>query len=319
MLDLNCIIIYNSMYKKGEMYMATSKNENDIKQAKIKELEYENTIKELNKTIDTYKKKISELENKIMKLSKKKVERNDPIKKSNLKKPLNDYTSSFNRNLNDYVTGVYLKEITEKEKKKKYNDIYNDTGIPKSSFTNYTTDRLPRYTETLIMIKDYFDVPFSYLFGETPTTSINEININVGMAYGLNDRSIYKLRKLKKESETDSLENNYEATIKLFLINSIINSSDFLYSFARLVPTLIGRKQLDEKFKGQKNYVPFAVNKDYIDYLKYSAYEQYIDYLNKLIERQQVPESIVKNSIEIAKKYAGKRQEQIRFEEEKKK
>lgn len=297
--------------------MTPTKNNNSIKEKTTKELNYENIIKDLNKTIADYKIKILELEKEIKKNSKKRVERNDPIKKRNLKKSLDYYTDCFVSNLNDYITSVYLKDETDERKKKKYTDIYNDTGIPKTSFTNYTTGRLPRYTETLIMIKDYFDVPFSYLFRETPTTNINKINIDVGMAYGLNDMSINKLKQLKKESDNDSLENNYDATIKLFLINSIINDNDFLCSFAYLVPTLIGRKQLDDKFKEKKGYVPFAVDKHYINYLKYSAYEQYINYLNKLIEQRAVPESIVKKSIEIAKKYAGSRQNQIELKEEK--
>lgn len=248
----------------------------------------------------------------------KKIERKEHIKKANLKKPLSYYTNCFTHNLNDYVTGVYIKEQTEKEKKKKYKDIYNDTGISKSTFTNYITDRLPKYTDTLIMIKDYFNVPFSYLFGETNVTNIDEINIDVGMAYGLNDGAIKVLKKLKKDVENDSLEFNYEATIKLFLINSIINSDDFLSGFSFLVPTLIGRKQIDDELKGVKGFIPFEHERNLFDLLKYKSFESYIKYLNKLIERQEVPKSIVENSIAIAKKYAGDRKSVIKSLEEEK-
>ena len=240
----------------------------------------------------------------------KKVERNDNINKNKMKKSLDKYTSDFTTRLGDYV------ESYIKENNLKYTDIYKDTGIAKSSFTNYVSDRLPRYTNTLIFIKDYFNIPFSYLFKETDTKEID--NIDIGLAYGLDDSAIKKLKHLKKESENDSLDNNYKNTIKLFLINSIINDNDFLESFSRLVPTLIGRKQLDDKFKGQRTFVPFLVDKDFIDYLKYSAYEQYIDYLNRLIKLDKVPKSITNNSIEIAKKYAGNRQKSIKFSEEEK-
>lgn len=250
--------------------------------------------------------------------NKKKVERNDNIKTENLKKPLAEYNAIFTTQLNDFVKDRYTNEKKDNGKKKLYKDIYNDTGIPKSSFTNYTTERIPRYTETLIMIKDYFNVPFSYLFGETPTTNIDEVNIDIGMTYGLNDNSIEKLKKLKKESENDSLDNNYKATIKLFLINSIINDNKFLESFSHLVPTLIGRKQLDDRFKDKSTYKPFSLDEDFINYLKYNAYEQYIEYLNELIRLNNVPESITKNSIEIAKKYAGARKENIKILEEQK-
>ena len=211
----------------------------------------------------------------------KKVERNDNINKDKMKKSLDKYTSDFTTRLGDYV------ESYIKENNLKYTDIYKDTGIAKSSFTNYVSDRLPRYTDTLIFIKDYFNIPFSYLFKETNAKEID--NIDIGLAYGLDDNAIKKLKQLKKRSENDSLDNNYSNTIKLFLINSIINDTDFLESFSRLVPTLIGRKQLEDKFKGQRTFVPFSVDKDFIDYLKYSAYEQYIDYLNRLIKLDKVP------------------------------
>lgn len=249
---------------------------------------------------------------------KRKVERSDVIKEENLKHPLSEYADKFTNRLNDYIEGVYTKERKEDGTKKTKKDITKDTGISQSAMLNYTTDRLPRYTETIIMLKDYFDVSFSYLFGETPTTSIDSINIDIGIAYGLNGSSLARLKKLKKESENDSLDSNYKATIKLFLINSIINDGDFLEMFSYLVPTLIGRKQLDEKLKGRRAYVPFAVDKDFIDYLKYSAYEQYIEYINRLISLNRVPESIVKNSIAIATKYAGNRKKSIRFTEEQK-
>ncbi len=239
----------------------------------------------------------------------KKVERNDNINKDKMKKSLDKYTSDFTTRLGDYV------ERYIKENNLKYTDIYKDTGIAKSSFTNYVSDRLPRYTDTLIFIKDYFNIPFSYLFKETDAKEID--NIDIGLAYGLDDNAIKKLKQLKKESENDSLDNNYSNTIKLFLINSIINDTDFLESFSRLVPTLIGRKQIDEKFNGEKTYQPFSLDTDFIDYLKYSAYEQYIDYLNRLIKLDKVPKSITNNSIEIAKKYSGNRQKNIRSLEEK--
>lgn len=234
----------------------------------------------------------------------KKVERNDNINKDKMKKSLDKYTSDFTTRLGDYV------ERYIKENNLKYTDIYKDTGIAKSSFTNYVSDRLPRYTDTLIFIKDYFNVPFSYLFKETDAKEID--NIDIGLAYGLNDKSIEELKRLKKESENDSLDNNYSNTIKLFLINSIINDNDFLESFSHLVPTVIGRKQLDEKYKNVSSYTPFSVDTKFIDYLKYSTYERYINYLNKLIDLEDVPKSITNNSIEIAKKYAGFRQEIIK-------
>ena len=148
------------------------------------------------------------------------------------------------------------------------------------------------------------------MFKETDTKEID--NIDIGLAYGLNDKSIKELKRLKKESENDSLDNNYSNTIKLFLINSIINDNDFLESFSHLVPTVIGRKQLDEKYKNASSYTPFSVDTKFIDYLKYSTYERYINYLNKLIDLEDVPKSITNNSIEIAKKYAGFRQEIIK-------
>ena len=60
----------------------------------------------------------------------KKVERNDNINKDKMKKSLDKYTSDFTTRLGDYV------ERYIKENNLKYTDIYKDTGIAKSSFTN---------------------------------------------------------------------------------------------------------------------------------------------------------------------------------------
>ena len=248
-------------------------------------------------------------------IKKKVVERCDIINEEILKTSLSEYSNRFTNQLNDYIENIYTKERKEDGTKKTKKDITKDTGISPTALTNYTTDRLPKYTKTIIALRDYLDVPFSYLFKETPTIDIN--NIDIGMTYGLNDSSIAKLKKLKKESDNDSLDTDYKATIKLFLINSIINDSDFLGMFSRLIPALVGKKQLSEIYKGERAYVPFAVDKDYIDYLKYSAYEHYIDYINRLITHEIVPESIIKNSISIIEKYACKQKKGVNFKEQK--
>lgn len=138
------------------------------------------------------------------------VIRNDTINKKIMKKSMNEYTEIFTKQLNKYV-----KEYVE-DNNITYKSIYNDSGIKKESFTNYTSNRMPRYTETLVFIKDYFDLPFSYLFGETSATKIE--NIDVGLSLGLTDKSISKLRQLKDTNDD----------IKLLIINSIIENPKFV-------------------------------------------------------------------------------------------
>ena len=138
------------------------------------------------------------------------VIRNDTINKKIMKKSMNEYTEIFTKQLNKYV-----KEYVE-DNNITYKSIYNDSGIKKESFTNYTSNRMPRYTETLVFIKDYFNLPFSYLFGETSATKIE--NIDVGLSLGLTDKSISMLRQLKDTNDD----------IKLLIINSIIENPKFV-------------------------------------------------------------------------------------------
>lgn len=218
--------------------------------------------------------------------NKKKVERNDPIKKENLKKSIEEYTDIFTTCLNNYLVKSYSKETDEKGKKNKYTDLYKNTGIPKTSFTNYQTSRIPRYTETLIMIKDYLDLPFSYLFGETLTTNINESDIDISMAYGLNDKSMSNLKKIKMQLEDNPDSEKINAYAKLLLLNTLICDNDFLDSLVNLFLKLMEKEKVEESLKNIKHHISDYDN-DYIDYLKYVSYEKFIQSINKLVETEK--------------------------------
>ena len=249
-------------------------------------------------------------------IKKKVVERCDIINEEILKTSLSEYSNRFTNQLNDYIENIYTKERKEDGTKKTKKDITKDTGISPTALTNYTTDRLPKYTKTIIALRDYFDVPFSYLFKETPTIDIN--NIDIGMTYGLNDSSIAKLKELKIKSETDSTLTCYKSTIKLFLINSIINDDDFLDGFSFLLSALVAKKQLTDKYKGKKLYFYYKNNNDYVDYVKYNTYEKYLKYLNKLISQDIVPKSISSNAIAIVNEFSYNKIKNINKQKEQK-
>lgn len=219
----------------------------------------------------------------------------------------NKYTDIFTRQLRDYIS-EYIKPESENDKKKKRKNIYTDLNITRTALINYETDRLPKY-ELLFKIKEYFDLPFSYLFGETETTKLE--NLSNGYDLGLNDKSIEKLKNMKKDSTSDSIDNNYMNEIKLFVINSIINDKSFLDDFAFYLATVVGRKQTNKDTKIKF----FKAGQLELDYIKYNIFSNYVKYIESLDENS-LPPSIIKKAIEISTKYAGSKQLDIKEKNE---
>lgn len=221
--------------------------------------------------------------------NKKGRERKDPIKKNNLKISMEEYTKAFNDNLS-----LYVKNYT-KEKKEKYKTIYNDTGISKTGFTNYLTDRLPRYTETLIMIKDYFELPFSYLFGETSTTSVDEANIDISMIFGLDDKAMASLKAIKSQINNGTDKEKCNAYIKQLLVNTLISDNDFLDSLVNLFSQLMQKELINDSYRNIEHKIA-TIEEDYINYLRYVSYEKFVSSINGLIENQLVSNRVIESS-----------------------
>lgn len=157
-----------------------------------------------------------------------------------------------------------------KEEKKFYNQIYTDLNISKTAFHNYTTDRLPKQMETIFLIKDYFNVPFSYLFGETNT--LKEENINISTKIGLNDNSIKVLENITKKIQNNDEDKNNKENLKLHIINALLANDNLLEILTNILHTM------EEISKSENIKEP-----EEILFLKFQATNEIIKFLDSEI------------------------------------
>lgn len=150
----------------------------------------------------------------------------DPNNENSMIRPINSkelettYTIKF--------TKQFRKIINGSQSKIKANQIYKDLGMSKAAFYNYAKDRLPKYTNTLILIKNYFDVPFSYLFGEIDDIKVDSSNVKI--KYRLSDKSLEVLESLSNEAKSGS----ELAEEKLHAINLLITDDKMITLIATL-------------------------------------------------------------------------------------
>lgn len=130
------------------------------------------------------------------------------------------YTTKF--------TKQFRKIVNSFQRKVAINQIYKDLGMSKAAFYNYAKDRLPKYTSTLILIKNYFEVPFSYLFGEIDDIKVDSSNVKI--KYRLSDKSLEVLESLSNEAKSGS----ELAEEKLHAINLLITDDKMITLIATL-------------------------------------------------------------------------------------
>lgn len=100
----------------------------------------------------------------------------------------------------------------------KDNDFYK-LGIKDDTFNRYIRgDRFPK-PEILEQIKEHYNVPYSYLFGEYDNIDLNTSEIS-GIL-GLSNKSIKKLKKITQGNKIDK-------ELMLFALNQLIENLDFL-------------------------------------------------------------------------------------------
>lgn len=209
------------------------------------------------------------------------------------------------------VFKTLIKEDLEEKTKNGYpyyeQNIYENIGISKGAFNSYkngddgkgknANPKVPNFV-ALYKIKKYFNVPYSYLFGETLTKNIN--NIADGTKFGLDDKSISVLEELQSKASIDNIEENYSSIMKLYVINSFIHNERFLDDLSFLVSTIIGRNQINKEFEKQL----LKIDDKHFEYMKYSSFIDYLNYFENA-SSDDIPKYIIDNSREIAKKYSG--------------
>lgn len=195
-------------------------------------------------------------------------------------------------------------------------NIYEKMRISKVAFKNYKngmdSNGNLKFPDAVAInkIKNYYNVPYSYLLGETNTKDYK--NLSVGIKCGLDDESINKLLEYKKFADDRENENSYKFVFKLFLINSIIKNDDFLESLFNYLSIALGRNELNKKYSSNLHYQKFNLDDNAFGYAKFKIIEDWLKYINKIVDGVDVPLDVKKYSFDYAKKYSGSMQEVIR-------
>lgn len=173
-------------------------------------------------------------------------------------------------------------------------DIYTKMGISKGAFNFYKNGNDGRGTEAkekvpdlvgLYKIKNYFNVPYSYLLNETTTKDIN--NLEIGMTLGLNDEAISILNELNDE------KSNVDREFELYIINCLLSNKQFIKAFSRIVIEGLSRKVVKDKFK-KVNY-DYETNSQQLDYKKYMLSNLVNSSIDEIIDRDDIPVHMIES------------------------
>lgn len=175
-------------------------------------------------------------------------------------------------------------------------DIYKKIGISKGAFNFYKNgndgrgavakEKVPDLVG-LYKIKNYFNVPYSYLLNETTTKKID--NLQIGATLGLNDESISILKNLNNKSDI------YSET-KLFILNNIISNDNFIRDLTNIVLQKLSIRAVNEKYK--KLNVKYSENSEYMNF----RYFKLIKNIDSIIEKTINSDDISNNLLEDLKK-----------------
>lgn len=172
-------------------------------------------------------------------------------------------------------------------------DIYTKMGISKGAFNFYKNGNDGRGTEAkekvpdlvgLYKIKNYFNVPYSYLLNETNTKDIN--NLEIGMTLGLTDESISMLNNLyNSKANNDKSKNDKE--FELFILNCIISNDEFIHRLSKIVIDKLSRRVANEKYK--KIGINHSENNDYINFQKFKLSNITNSIIDEITNRDDIP------------------------------
>ena len=141
--------------------------------------------------------------------------------------------------------GARLKELHNA------NNKHNNLGIKEDSFNKYIRgDRFPK-PEVLEKIKNYYNVPYSYLFGEYDNSDLDTSEISGKLC--LSNKSINKLKKIRNEEDANN------RNFMIFALNALIENINFLEM-------------------GKLLFIPDEMNKNINAEDIYSYYSDYINH-----------------------------------------
>ena len=103
------------------------------------------------------------------------------------------------------------------DEKQTYTKLAQELGITYQALINYKKDRMPEYKQ-LAFIKDYFDVSYSYLLGETKKKKLNSTGFN----FDLSGSALDKLEEISNQSKNG----NYSCSGMTYIIENLLLEKD---------------------------------------------------------------------------------------------
>ena len=162
-----------------------------------------------------------------------------------------------------------LSDLISDEKPKTYQDIADETGVPKASISKYINDNGEAGINSLVKIARYFNVSTDYLLGLTPVktgvdTNEGRLVRSICEYTGLSEDAVEKLHGYTKDIKID-LSWKLEKIKYLDFINFLIVSEEFLLSMVehkQILTECIKRLEEDVKefeyHSNQGDYLPIA-------------------------------------------------------------
>lgn len=228
------------------------------------------------------------------------VQKKDEIK-NNEKALKMKYTKKFNKNLYTYLQ-YWVKQKDKNGKKHTKVDMYKELGIGKTTFANYVSKdsiaNLPKY-EWLFSIKEYLDVPFAYLFGESKSLTVNDIDVSI--KYGLTDKSLNILEKYQNKLD------NFDNVCFLYVINSLIENTELIQKLGEM---LIDKLSHKISYETQKldGYNDIKYTRFY-DIELFTIFNIIDGYFETALKETNIPQEL----IEMANKQATMRNDRLKI------
>lgn len=212
---------------------------------------------------------------------------------------MTDNILTTNEEIKKYLSNEFsmtFSNLVEKEIKDKRKDgisyfekdIYTKMGISKGAFNFYKNGNDGKGTEAkekvpdlvgLYKIKNYFNVPYSYLLNETTTK--NTDNLEIGITLGLNDEAILKLNNLYNN------KSNNDKEFELFILNCIILNDEFIHRLSKIVIEKLSRRVANERYK--KIGINHNENNDYINFQKFKLSNITNSIIDEITNRDDIP------------------------------
>lgn len=163
------------------------------------------------------------------------------------------------------------------DEKQTYTKLAQELGITYQALINYKKDRMPEYKQ-LAFIKDYFDVSYSYLLGETKKKKLNSTGFN----FDLSGSALDKLEEISNQSKNG----NYSCSGITYIIENLLLEKDNK-TLKLLAYLLIANVVESDKQK--------------IDYIKFSLLNKIIEDINIMSKELDLPEEILLKAYESLK------------------